>query len=115
MPFTNAIYNKWHYWQMTFLTNGTLNKWHKKWKKKLHFLKVKVYDKISQFFFDILNQIDKLMGSNNADPWGMARVLFLIAFPKIGKFLDMAFVNPEAMEFIVQIIRAQRYKTFLQL
>jgi hypothetical protein len=55
------------------------------------------------------------MGSNNADPWGMARVLFLIAFPKIAKYLDMAFVNPEATEFIVQIIRAQGYKTFLQL
>ena len=48
-------------------------------------------------------QIDILMGIK--DKWGMFRLMFLIAFPKMAKYLDIAFINPEATEFIVQIIR----------
>jgi hypothetical protein len=55
------------------------------------------------------------MGGSNADLRNMVRVLFVIAFPKIAKFLDLSIVNLEAMEFIIQIIRAECYKTFLHL
>ena len=46
------------------------------------------------------------MGANNSDPFGMLRVMFIILFPKIAKFLDIPFTNIEASEFIVQVTRS---------
>jgi hypothetical protein len=46
-----------------------------------------------------------MMGANNSDPYGMLRLMFIIAFPKIAKYLDVPFINKEATEFFVQIIR----------
>ncbi len=45
------------------------------------------------------------MGAKNSDPFGMLRLVFMIAFPKLAKYMDIAFINKEAMDFLAQIVR----------
>jgi hypothetical protein len=35
----------------------------------------------------------------------MMRLMFMVAFPKVAKYLDVAFINKEAMDFLAQIVK----------
>jgi len=47
-----------------------------------------------------------LIGANNADPYGIMRVLLMVTFPKISNFFNVAFLNKTATDFIVEVIRS---------
>jgi hypothetical protein len=45
------------------------------------------------------------MGNAKDDPYGMIRTMMIMVFPKIAKLLNIPFINIEATDFIVGIIR----------
>lgn len=47
-----------------------------------------------------------LIGANNADPYGILRVLLMVTFPTISNFFNVALLNKTATDFIVDVIRS---------
>lgn len=47
-----------------------------------------------------------LIGANNADPYGVIRVLLMLTFPTLSSYFNIAFLNKTAMDFIVEVIRS---------
>ena len=47
------------------------------------------------------------MGTSKEDPFGFLRTVMIIALPQIAKVLNIPFINVEATDFIVNIIRYQ--------
>jgi hypothetical protein len=45
------------------------------------------------------------MGNVKDDPYGNIRTMMIIVFPKVAKMLNIPFINIEATDFIVGIIR----------
>ena len=45
------------------------------------------------------------MGTSKEDPFGFLRTVMIIALPQIAKVLNIPFINVEATDFIVNIIR----------
>ena len=45
------------------------------------------------------------MGTSKDDPFSFFRIMMIFIFPKIARILNIPFINIEASEFIVGVIR----------